>query len=61
MKITKAEFVTSAVAPEHYPIHELPEVALAGRSTSGSHRSSTRFVSAKHLHGRLRSQGRRRR
>lgn len=35
MKITKAEFVTSAVAPEHYPIHELPEVALAGRSNVG--------------------------
>lgn len=35
MKINKAEFVTSAVAPEHYPIHELPEVALAGRSNVG--------------------------
>ncbi|KGI84864.1 MULTISPECIES: ribosome biogenesis GTP-binding protein YihA/YsxC [Exiguobacterium] len=35
MKITKAEFVTSAVAPDHYPIHELPEVALAGRSNVG--------------------------
>lgn len=35
MKITKAEFVTSAVAPEHYPIHDLPEVALAGRSNVG--------------------------
>lgn len=35
MKINKAEFVTSAVAPDHYPVHELPEVALAGRSNVG--------------------------
>lgn len=35
MKITKAEFITSAVAPDHYPVHELPEVALAGRSNVG--------------------------
>lgn len=35
MKITKAEFVTSAVAPDHYPVHDLPEVALAGRSNVG--------------------------
>ncbi|EPE62796.1 ribosome biogenesis GTP-binding protein YsxC [Exiguobacterium sp. S17] len=35
MKINKAEFITSAVAPDHYPVHELPEVALAGRSNVG--------------------------
>ncbi|WP_214811727.1 ribosome biogenesis GTP-binding protein YihA/YsxC [Exiguobacterium sp. s181] len=35
MKINKAEFVTSAVAPDHYPVHDLPEVALAGRSNVG--------------------------
>ena len=35
MKINKAEFVTSAVAPDHYPVHELPEVALAGRLNVG--------------------------
>lgn len=35
MKINKAEFVTSAVASDHYPVHELPEVALAGRSNVG--------------------------
>ena len=35
MKINKAEFVTSAVAPDHYPVHDMPEVALAGRSNVG--------------------------
>ena len=35
MKITKAEFVTSAVAPEGYPQERLPEVSFMGRSNVG--------------------------
>ncbi|MGD9241655.1 MAG: YihA family ribosome biogenesis GTP-binding protein, partial [Desulfobacterales bacterium] len=32
MKITSAEFVTSATKPSQYPPVRLPEVAFAGRS-----------------------------
>lgn len=35
MKITSAEFVTSAVAPEGYPREALPEIAFMGRSNVG--------------------------
>lgn len=35
MKITKAEFITSAVELTQYPEHDLPEIALAGRSNVG--------------------------
>ena len=35
MKITKAEFIKSAVRPSQYPPPELPEVAFAGRSNVG--------------------------
>lgn len=35
MKISKAEFVTSAVAPEGYPAERLPEIAFMGRSNVG--------------------------
>jgi GTP-binding protein len=35
VKITSAEFVTSAVAPEGYPRERLPEVAFMGRSNVG--------------------------
>lgn len=35
MKITKAEFIKSATAPEHFPPADKPEVAFAGRSNVG--------------------------
>ncbi|MGB3975046.1 MAG: ribosome biogenesis GTP-binding protein YihA/YsxC [bacterium] len=35
MKITSAEFVKSAVAPEGYPVSNLPEIAFVGRSNVG--------------------------
>ena len=35
MKIAKADFVTSAVAPEGYPREGLPEVVFMGRSNVG--------------------------
>lgn len=35
MRIRKAEFITSAVSPEHYPPLGPPEIALVGRSNVG--------------------------
>jgi GTP-binding protein len=35
MRITTAEFVTSAVKPSQYPPGDLPEIAFAGRSNVG--------------------------
>ena len=35
MKVTSAEFVKSATAPEHYPKDNRPEVAFMGRSNVG--------------------------
>jgi len=35
MKITSAEFIKSAFAPEHYPTDQLPEIAFLGRSNVG--------------------------
>ena len=35
MKITKAEFITSAVKPSQYPPAGVPEIAFAGRSNVG--------------------------
>jgi GTP-binding protein len=35
MRITAAEFVTSAVKPSQYPPGDLPEIAFAGRSNVG--------------------------
>lgn len=35
MKVTTAEFVTSAVAPEGYPRERLPEIAFMGKSNVG--------------------------
>jgi GTP-binding protein len=35
MKITSAEFITSAAGPEGYPRERLPEVAFMGRSNVG--------------------------
>jgi GTP-binding protein len=35
MKVTKTEFITSAVKPDQYPESQFPEIALAGRSNVG--------------------------
>lgn len=35
MRITKAEYILSAVKPEQYPQDHLPEIALVGRSNVG--------------------------
>lgn len=35
MRVRKAEFIKSAVKPEGYPRHDMPEIAFAGRSNVG--------------------------
>jgi GTP-binding protein len=49
MKITQAEFVVSAVAPEQYPRQLLPEVAFAGRSNVGKSSLINTLVHRKNL------------
>ncbi|MBU8905072.1 ribosome biogenesis GTP-binding protein YihA/YsxC [Desertibacillus haloalkaliphilus] len=49
MKVTKAELVTSAVKPEHYPKTHLPEIALAGRSNVGKSSFINKMVNRKNL------------
>jgi len=49
MKVTKAEFVISAVGPAQYPEDALPEIALAGRSNVGKSSLINRMISRKNL------------
>jgi GTP-binding protein len=49
MKITSAEFVTSATKPSQYPPVRLPEVAFAGRSNVGKSSLINTLVNRKHL------------
>ena len=35
MRVTKAEYIKSAVKPGQYPVHKSPEIAFAGRSNVG--------------------------
>jgi GTP-binding protein len=49
MKITSAEFVTSATKPSQYPPAWLPEVAFAGRSNVGKSSLINSLVNRKHL------------
>lgn len=49
MKITKAEFVTSAVGPGQYPASNQPEIALVGRSNVGKSSLINKFVNRKGL------------
>lgn len=49
MKVTKSEFVISAVRPDQYPVDALPEIALAGRSNVGKSSLINRMLSRKNL------------
>ncbi|MFC7678071.1 ribosome biogenesis GTP-binding protein YihA/YsxC [Paenibacillus sp. GCM10028914] len=49
MKVTKSEFVISAVHPDQYPVDALPEVALAGRSNVGKSSLINRMLARKNL------------
>jgi len=49
MKITSAEFVTSATKPSQYPPVRLPEIAFAGRSNVGKSSLINTLVNRKHL------------
>ncbi|WP_435924400.1 ribosome biogenesis GTP-binding protein YihA/YsxC [Paenibacillus sp. DYY-L-2] len=49
MKVTKAEFVISAVGPNQYPEDALPEIALAGRSNVGKSSLINRMIQRKNL------------
>lgn len=49
MKITSAEFTTSAVKSAHYPQDGLPEIALIGRSNVGKSSLINTLVNRKNL------------
>jgi len=49
VKITTAEFVTSATAPSHYPPPDMPEIAFAGRSNVGKSSLINTLVNRKNL------------
>ncbi|GIP49520.1 putative GTP-binding protein EngB [Paenibacillus sp. J53TS2] len=49
MKVTKAEFIISAVGPDQYPEDALPEIALAGRSNVGKSSLINRMINRKNL------------
>ncbi|OEH91432.1 ribosome biogenesis GTP-binding protein YihA/YsxC [Bacillus solimangrovi] len=49
MKVTKSEFIKSAVYPEHYPEDHYPEIALAGRSNVGKSSLINKLTNRKNL------------
>lgn len=49
MIIKNAEFIISAVGPKQYPVDQLPEIALAGRSNVGKSSLINKFINRKNL------------
>ncbi|MFA8439457.1 ribosome biogenesis GTP-binding protein YihA/YsxC [Pueribacillus sp. YX66] len=49
MKVTKADFVISAVKPSQYPELNVPEIALAGRSNVGKSSFINKMINRKNL------------
>lgn len=49
MKITKAEYIISAVSPAQYPDSDEPEIALVGRSNVGKSSLINKFLNRKDL------------
>ncbi|WP_366924074.1 ribosome biogenesis GTP-binding protein YihA/YsxC [Metallumcola ferriviriculae] len=49
MRIKKAEFIKSALKPEHYPQEVIPEVAFSGRSNVGKSSMFNQLVGQKSL------------
>ncbi len=48
-KITTVNFIKSAVKPEHYPQHALPEIAFVGRSNVGKSSLLNTLVKKKNI------------
>jgi GTP-binding protein len=49
MKITSAQFLTSATKPSQYPLSDLPEIAFVGRSNVGKSSLINTLVNRKRL------------
>ena len=49
MIVKSAEFITSAVKPQHYPPADLPEIAFAGRSNVGKSSLINKLVNRRRL------------
>lgn len=49
MKVTSSSFIKSAVKPESYPEHELPEIAFIGKSNVGKSSLINRLLNRKSL------------
>ncbi|TCJ03084.1 ribosome biogenesis GTP-binding protein YihA/YsxC [Cytobacillus praedii] len=49
MKVNSAEIIISAVKPEQYPVEDLPEFALAGRSNVGKSSFINKMLNRKNL------------
>ncbi|HWQ70914.1 MAG TPA: ribosome biogenesis GTP-binding protein YihA/YsxC [Desulfitobacteriaceae bacterium] len=49
MLIKKAEYVASAVNPAQYPVDNIPEIAIAGRSNVGKSSLINRFLGRRNL------------
>lgn len=49
MKVTEAELIISAVSREQYPNHQLPEIALSGRSNVGKSSFINQMIGRKKL------------